>query len=334
MVREEITYLNKKTLTMKKLFILVFLITSLHTFAQQRRMNQCGFIIPDNVTIPPTRFASVYEARDILQNMLDTLVWRENFSIREENGINNAYATILNGRRWIIYDNTFLEKLDYLTATKWASVSVLAHELGHHYKNHVVNGASSTPPKELEADYVSGFIMAKFGATVTEAKAAMSKIASDYGSSSHPPKNERLNAITQGWNYAKGISNDPGGQTNPTNPGDTRPQSGSGTAKPQNQQNPPTSPPVNNPTTDMSWIYLSISADQPLTIYLSDDGKKYEAVELKPGQPFVFKFDIYQYGWMRLVNSPTAKAYRLSHYKDYSIVWSRRNRNWLVVEIP
>ncbi|MBY0478511.1 MAG: hypothetical protein K2Q24_12760 [Chitinophagaceae bacterium] len=319
---------------MRKLIVLLFLLFAFNSYAQQKRMNQCGFIIPDNVMIPPNRFASVYEARDILQNMLDTLVWRENFMIREENGINNAYATILNGRRWIIYDNTFLEKLDYITATKWASISVLAHELGHHYKNHVVDAVGSTPSKELEADFVSGFIMAKFGASVNEAKAAMSKIASDYGSSSHPPKNERLNAIGQGWNYAKGLSNAPTPPSNPTGPGNTKPQSGQGTAKPQTQQNPPSAPPVNNPTTDMSWIHLTVSADQPITVFLSDDGRKFEPVELKPGEPFVFKFEIYQYGWMKLVNSPTAKSYRLSHFKDYSIVWSRRNRNWLVIEIP
>jgi hypothetical protein len=313
---------------MQKLFSFILFISITSELFSQQRMNQCGFIIPDKVMIPQSRFASVYEARGILQNMLDTIQWKENFQMREENGINNAYATIISGRRWIVYDNNFLEKLDYVTSTKWASISVLAHELGHHFRNHVVDGRGSTPPKELEADFISGFILAKFGASVNEAKAAMQKIASDYGSSSHPPKNERLVAITDGWNYAMGIKTNPSnpttGPTNPTNP------TGPGTAKPQTQ---PQAPPVTNPTTDMSWIYLSHTGDQPIYVYLSDDGRKFDQVELKPAQPFVFKFEIYQYGWMRLVNSPTAKTYKLSHYKDYSIIWSRRNRNWLVVEI-
>ncbi len=317
---------------MRKLILPFFLLCISSVMAQQR-INQCGFVIPDNVMLPPNRFASVYEARDYIQRMLDTIQWKENFRIREENGINNAYATILNGMRWIIYDNHFLEKLDYVANTKWASISVLAHELGHHYRNHVLDGRGSTPPKELEADYISGYIMARFGASLEEAKAAMQKVATDYGSSSHPPKQERLSAITQGWNYARGLVTNP---TNPTGEGNPKPQTqtgGPGKPKSQPQQNP-TAPPTTNPQTDMSWIYLQHYGDQPMTVYLSDDGRSFEAVELKPGQPFIFKFDIYQYGFMKLVNSPTARTYRLKHFKDYSIVWSRRNRNWLVVEIP
>jgi hypothetical protein len=313
---------------MRKILFLFFILLSLSSIAQQRRVNQCGIIIPDNVMLPPNRFASVYEARDYLQRMLDTIQWKENFQVREENGINNAYATMISGRRWIIYDNAFLEKLDYVAGTKWASISVLAHELGHHYRNHVVDGRGSTPPKEIEADYISGYIMARFGASLEEAKVAMQKIATDYGSSSHPPKNERLAAITQGWNYAKGLKTDP---THPTGQGTATPQTGGvGTTNPQN----PTKPPTTNPQTDLSWIYLQHYGDQAMTVYLSDDGRKFEPVELKPGEPFVFKFDIYQYGWMRLSNTANAKIFRLSHNRDYSIVWSRRNRNWMVVEIP
>ncbi len=311
---------------MRKLFVLILMAVSIVSFAQQKRMNQCGFIIPDNVYLPPTRFASVYEARDILQNMLDTINWKENFRVREQNGINNAYATIQNGQRWIVYDNDFLEKIDYITATKWSSVSILAHEMGHHYRNHVLDATGSTPPKELEADFFSGYILAKFGASANDAKSAMQKIASDNGSSSHPPKQERLNAIAQGWNYAKGISSNPGTQ-GPSTPPTT---GGQGTANP----NPPPTRPPANPSSDMSWIYLSNYGEQAITVYLSDDNKKFEPVELKPGQPFVFKFEVYQYGWLKLTNSASAKSYKLLHFKDYSIVWSRRNRNWLLVEIP
>lgn len=319
---------------MRKIVTLLLILVSVSAVAQQRRVNQCGIIIPDNVMLPPNRFASVYEARDYLQRMLDTIGWKQNFQVREENNINNAYATMINGRRWIIYDNTFLEKLDYVAGTKWASISVLAHELGHHYRNHVVDGKGSTPPKEIEADYISGYIMARFGASLDEAKAAMQKIATDYGSSSHPPKNERLTAITQGWNYAKGLKPDP---THPTGQGTPAPQpqtGGVGSSTQQPPQNPPAAPPTTNPQTDLSWIYLQHYGDQPITVYLSDDGRKFEPVDLKPGEPFVFKFEIYQYGWMRLTNSPTAKIFRLSHNRDYSIVWSRRNKNWMVVEIP
>jgi hypothetical protein len=317
----------QKKVTMRKglaCFFMLFMLTA----AAQKRMNQCGFIIPDNVMLPPNRFASVYEASNYIYAMRDSIHWNANFKVQEQNGINNAYATMQNGQRWIVYDNEFLEKIDYMTGSKWSSISVLAHEMGHHYRNHVIDGKGSTPAKELEADFFSGYIMARLGATLDEAKAAMQKIASDQGSSSHPPKAERLTAITQGWNYAK-TSN----TTTPSAGSGNSQQGSQGTTKP-NTTPPPSVPPTTNPQTDMSWIYLQNYSEQPMTVYLSDDGRKFDAVELKPGEPFVFKFEIYQYGWMRLVNSPTAKTYKLLHYKDYSIVWSRRNRNWLVVEIP
>src|SRR5215204_5896025 len=199
-----------------------------------QRVNQCGIIIPPKSTT--STFQSVYEAREYINTMLDSINWKENFTIQEQNGINNAYATIIRNRRYIIYDNDFLENLDAYANTKWASISVLAHEMGHHYRNHVIDQQGSTPPKELEADYFSGYVMAKLGASVTEAVAAMEKIASARASATHPAKADRLKSIVQGWNYANGLTN--------TN-------SGGGSA-PQPQENPPPSAP------DASWIYLSL----------------------------------------------------------------------------
>ncbi|MDX1954630.1 MAG: hypothetical protein SFU20_03800, partial [Chitinophagaceae bacterium] len=129
-------------------FFLFFL--ALHFSASSQKVNGCGFKVPPR-SLLKTRFASVYEARDIIRNMLDTIKWKENFSVRESNGIQNAYATIIQGVRWIVYDNNFLEDIDEYAATKWASISILAHEMGHHYYNHVVSSQGSTPPREIEA---------------------------------------------------------------------------------------------------------------------------------------------------------------------------------------
>ncbi|HEY0677290.1 MAG TPA: hypothetical protein VGD17_03350, partial [Chitinophagaceae bacterium] len=196
----------------------------------------------------------------------------------------------------------------------WASVSVLAHEMGHHYRNHVVDTRGSTPPKEIEADYFSGYVMAKLGASLNEAIAAMEQIASPRASSTHPSKADRLASITRGWNYAKGLTS-----TNP--PGNTTPA-------PQPQQNPP--PPSN----DASWIHLFLYGNNNMTVYLSDDGKNFTAAPLEITQPFVFKFEVYNYGWLRFSNDSRSKTYRLNHNRDYAIVWSRRSNSWTVIEVP
>ena len=294
---------------MKHLIVFLALFNSLSLAAQ--RVNQCGIIIPPKSAT--SNFQSVYEAREYINTMLDSINWKENFTIQEQNGINNAYATIIRNRRYIIYDNDFLENLDAYAGTKWASVSVLAHEMGHHYRNHVVDQSGSTPPKEIEADYFSGYVMAKLGATLNEARAAMEQIASPRASASHPARADRLSAIARGWDYANG--NTPSGSPSPQ-------------PAPQPQQNPP---PASN---DASWIYLSLYGNNEMTVYLSDNGRDFSAVPLKTTQPFVFKFEVYNYGWMRFSNDSRAKTFRLSHGKDYAIIWSRRTNSWTVIEVP
>lgn len=285
----------------------------LSLFAGAQKVNQCGIIIPPKTA--RSNFSSVYEAQTYVRNMLSQINWQENFQLREQNGINNAYATIIRNQRFIVYDNNFLENLDAYAGTKWASISVLAHEMGHHYRNHVIDQQGSTPPKELEADYFSGYVMAKLGASLNEARAAMEKIATTRASASHPAKADRLTAIAQGWNQGSGNTTAP--PSVPNNP----PQG------PTQQQSPPTG-------TDATWIYLSLYSNNNMTVYLSDDGRTYNEAPLKVGEPFVFKFEVYNYGWLRFSNDSRARTYRLQHGKDYAIVWSRRSNAWTVVEVP
>jgi hypothetical protein len=304
---------------MKKILLSLSLPVCL--FAGAQRVNQCGIIVPPKSL--QSNFQSVYEAQDYINTMLEKINWRENFSIREQNGINNAYATIINNKRYIVYDNDFLENLDNYAGTKWASISVLAHEMGHHYRNHVISSGGSTPPKEIEADYFSGYVMAKLGATLNEAHAAMAQIASPRASSSHPAKDDRLNAIAKGWNYANGVAG-----SNGTNGSNTPNGNGTPYPAPQPQQNPP---PASN---DASWIYLSLYSNQDMTVYLSDNGRDFTEAPLKTVQPFVFKFEVYNYGWMRFSNSSRARTYKLLHGRDYAVVWSRRSNDWTVIEVP
>jgi hypothetical protein len=305
---------------MKKIFGLIALMGGL--LAQAQKVNQCGIIIPPKRL--SSTFSSVYEAKDYINTMLDSINWKQNFTVREQYGINNAYATIISNKRYIIYDNEFLENLDEYARTKWASVSVLAHEMGHHYRNHVIDSKGSTPPKEIEADYFSGYVMEKLGATLSEARAAMNQIASPQASSTHPAKTDRLNAISEGWNYARGLTSTIPGTRPPAN---TSPVPAPQPA-PQPQQNPP---PASN---DASWIYLSLYGNTDMTVYLSDDGRTFNEAPLNTTQPFVFRFEVYNYGWLRFSNTGNAKTFKLYHGKDYAIIWSRRSNAWTVAEVP
>lgn len=329
----------KRLLLTTTVFILV--INSLS--AQFKRVTPCGYIIPPKSF--KNQFQSVYEAKQVVNNMLDTIQWKQNFNLREQNGIQNAYATILSGQRYIVYDNSFLEDIDSYAKTKWASMSIMAHEMGHHYYNHVVSSSGSTVPKEIEADAFSGYVMEKMGATLQQALAAMTAIGTDQQTSTHPAKADRLAAITRGWNSARGVAN------TTVNSGNSPAPAPVPTQIPKPSQTPPpvSIPPIStntgnpvggntsgqtDPQSDPSWIALSIQSNKDEDVQLSDDGRNYQQATLKAGQSFIFKFEIYQWGWLRLPYYNGYRTFKLLHGKDYSILYNRRSRNWTVVEVP
>lgn len=293
-------------------------------FAKAQKITGCGYKVPPRSLT--TKFQSVYEAKEVVNSMLENIQWKENFNLRQQNGIQNAYATISRGQRFIVYDNNFLEDIDEYAKTKWASVSIMAHEIGHHFYNHVVSNQGSTVPSEIEADAFSGYMLQKEGATLMQALSAMNAIGTDKQTQTHPAKYDRLNAITRGYNAAKAnmaASNANSGNNN----GSTQQPPNNG--NPSNNGNRQTSP-----DNDPSWIALYIQSNKDETVQLSDDGKTYQPATIKAGQPFLFKFEIYQYGFLKLPYYNGVRTYKLLHGKDYSILYNRRNNNLTVVEIP
>ncbi|HEX6845967.1 MAG TPA: hypothetical protein VF144_03260, partial [Chitinophagaceae bacterium] len=125
------------------------------------------------------------------------------FEIRQAN-IENAAAVAYGGKRYVLYNPNFINALDRRTGNQWASISVLAHEVGHHLMGHTVSGQGSQPATELEADEFSGYALRKMGASLADAQATMNLIASEHGSATHPGKANRLAAIEDGWESAGG----------------------------------------------------------------------------------------------------------------------------------
>lgn len=123
-----------------------------------------------------------------------------NFEFYSAN-IENAVATIIDNKRYIIYDQRLFNFSDRYGATYWNSMSILAHEIGHHLSGHTLNSHSNLND-ELEADKFSGFILFKMGAKLSEAINAISLLGSENDSDTHPSKHLRINAITKGWNEA------------------------------------------------------------------------------------------------------------------------------------
>jgi hypothetical protein len=154
-------------------------------------------------SVPMQNFASVAEGQQIIQNILDAVGRSANFEIRQAN-IQNAAAVAYGGKRYVLYNPNFINALDRRTGNQWASISVLAHEVGHHLKGHTVSGQGSQPATELEADEFSGYALRKMGASLEDAQATMKLIASENTTATHPGKSNRLAAIENGWKSAGG----------------------------------------------------------------------------------------------------------------------------------
>ena len=120
-------------------------------------------------SVPVSNFASVAEGQQIIQNILDAVELSANFEIRQAN-VQNAAAVAYGGKRYVLYNPNFINALDRRTGNQWASISVLAHEVGHHLKGHTVSGQGSQPATELEADEFSGYALRKMGASLEDAQ--------------------------------------------------------------------------------------------------------------------------------------------------------------------
>ena len=153
---------------------------------------------PTKATV--SNFASVNEAKNIISEIISVMKLKVNFEVREAN-VPNAGAVFFNNKRYILYNPNFIKQIDKATGTDWASISILAHEIGHHVKGHVFasNGGSSHA-NELEADEFSGLVLRKMGASLDEAQVAMRLISGNRASTTHPGKTDRLSAIAKGWN--------------------------------------------------------------------------------------------------------------------------------------
>jgi hypothetical protein len=159
--------------------------------------------LPYDVSISPYVKASV---RQIVTEVAISSGLRPNFYVAPGN-VPNAAAGIGQGPngllRVIVYNQEWMDTVARRTRTDWASYSIIAHEIGHHLQGHTIVGGGSHPSIELEADEFSGFMMARMGGTLAQAQIAIRTLASEAGSSTHPPRRDRLAAIARGWERAK-----------------------------------------------------------------------------------------------------------------------------------
>ncbi len=188
-------------------------------------------------------FTSDQDAKRTIDRIMRYTGLPSNFTIQAAN-VPNAAAIIQNDKRFILYNQYFMESIKDITHTDWSALSIMAHEIGHHLSGHTLDNIGSRPAKELEADRFSGFVLYKMGATLEEARSAMHAIAVFRATSTHPSRSARLAAITNGWMAARELDESITPIQNPPTP-------------PKKELQPNMAP----NSTDLSAINTSLSSD-------------------------------------------------------------------------
>ncbi|MCP2038174.1 hypothetical protein [Chryseobacterium sp. HSC-36S06] len=162
----------------------------------------CGY----NYVLNKNQLA-LYLPNDREVNQIETILnftgLSKNFEVYSA-PIENAVAVMIDNKRSILYDPRLLNHADTNSNFYWSSMSILAHEIGHHLQGHTLDKYGSTPDKEIEADKFSGHVLFKMGASLEQAIAAINRYGSDTDSESHPSKQKRIAAIKSGWESAAG----------------------------------------------------------------------------------------------------------------------------------
>lgn len=188
----------KNTLLRRGFGVVFFLLVGFFVEAQSLCMHGTA---TEWHTSPGPGISGTTEAKTIIANIVRVLGLKQNFKVQAAN-IPNAAAVVYKGERYILYNPSFIKNLISRTGNEWAAISVLAHEIGHHLNGHTLDGIGSRPDKELEADEFSGFVLAKMGAPLSAAQAAMRLLPASRHSLTHPAQDQRLAAIARGWGSA------------------------------------------------------------------------------------------------------------------------------------
>jgi hypothetical protein len=190
------------------------------------------------VVIPPS--LSDAEAHKVINDIVNLAGLSSNILITAGN-VPNAAAYVCEDdaskrkTRIIMYELNFMQRIKQDAGTDWSAFSILAHEIGHHANGHFLTPYGKDPVEnhrmELDADKFSGFIMARRGRTLDEAKAVMATMATPCGTATvsltHPCREKRLDAIADGYKLAAGTGSAAAGE-NPASGAGSGPGSSTG----------------------------------------------------------------------------------------------------------
>jgi uncharacterized protein (TIGR02145 family) len=198
-----------------KLFTISFMLFIFNSINAQTNLGNTfsGSGNPATLLCPQTKAAFTDEkVNQLIVEILNVSNLKNRFIIMPCSGISNCQAIYYEGKPYILYNAAFLNEIKGLSFSEkdlvvsernWESLTILAHELGHHFNNHLNNPPPGATPQqlELEADEFAGSTIYMLGGSLIQSQSAF-KSESVSESYTHPGRMARLAAVAKGWNDA------------------------------------------------------------------------------------------------------------------------------------
>lgn len=201
---------------MRNIFLICLLIVSHYLGAQNKPATTFFGTSTKDVSVCENAgsFMNEKQVEDLVTLLLSKIGTKNRYIIKSCTQVENCQAYVFEGRPYILYNPEFLGRVKQLKFTEatipsianrdWETLTILAHELGHHLNNHATNPKPGITLKEteLEADYTAGFIIYLVGGSLAQAQLAYKTIPETEGGT-HPGRQKRIESVARGWNTAQ-----------------------------------------------------------------------------------------------------------------------------------
>lgn len=205
---------------MKRKILILVLLVSINFYSQT--IDFYGNKINVSNVCNSLGFSDNNDAKKYLDEICSAAAIPSNFIMVPCNATKTCLAIEKDGDPYIIYDSTFLINLKHsisygfsekkITSNEnenkdWISLTILAHEIGHHQCGHFIKSNSTNRlTKELEADVFAGNIIYRLGGSLEQGEQVYnSDIISINPTLEHPGRSDRIKAFEDGYNRAKGL---------------------------------------------------------------------------------------------------------------------------------
>jgi hypothetical protein len=136
---------------------------------------------------------------------LDDDQWKIWIDITQGNDTPDAMAGFSGGKRWIVFNEAFMERLSRGRHGNWHIYAIAAHEVSHHLGNHVLRRFLPRQLAEREADYHAGFVLGRMGASYGQTTGVVRWLPGGGQVTDYPPRSQRLCELGRGWRDGKGL---------------------------------------------------------------------------------------------------------------------------------